>query len=81
MTDAEHWHSMYLRACERCRTLMLLRAATEIQEAIGPQYVAEALCDIDQQRFLSEAAERAVTWLFAQEFRRSPAGDLLGPLH
>jgi hypothetical protein len=81
MTDAEHWHSMYLRACERCRTLMLIRAATEIQETIGRAFVAEALRDLDGQRFLSKAAEETVAQLFAMQFGRCPDGRLLGPLH
>jgi hypothetical protein len=81
MTDSEHWRSIYLRACERCRTLLLLRAATEIQETVGSHFVVETLQDLNAQQFLAEAAEKTVAQLFAQQFGRCPDGTRLTPLH
>jgi hypothetical protein len=81
MSEAEYWQSAYQRACDRCRVLCLVRAALEVRRTVGPEYVGEALRQLNAQDFFTDVAARTVREVFAQEFGRRPDGTLIAPLH
>ena len=81
MSEAEYWQSAYQRACNRCRVLWLLRVALEVRRTAGPEYVREALRQLNAQDFFADVAARTVREVFAEEFGRGPDGTLIAPLH